>query len=71
MSMKPSATSSGVRFTPVQRSISAAISLNFATTMSRSSASSAPGPNTFGKCAGWILPTITFASVTASGPPRR
>jgi len=58
-----------LRVMPVARLISAASAPNFATTTSRSSASSAAGPNTFGKCAGWILPTITFASVTASGPP--
>jgi len=42
-----------------------------ATTTSRSSASSAPGPNTCGKCAGEMRPSMTLASVTASGPPRR
>ena len=29
------------------------------------------GPKTRGKKSGWMLPSITFASVTASGPPRR
>jgi hypothetical protein len=41
------------------------------TTPSRSSAWSACGPNTCGKCAGWMRPSSTLASVVASGPPRR
>ena len=49
MSMKPSATCSGVRGWPVARSISAASSPNLRSTTSRSSASSPCGPNTRGK----------------------
>ena len=71
MSTKPSATSSGVRVVPVARSISAASAANFARTTSRVERLVAAGPNTFGKNAGWILPSITLASVTVSGPPRR
>ena len=48
-----------------------AISSNFATTASRSSGSSRPGPKILGKKSGRSLPTMTLASVTASGPPRR
>ena len=44
---------------------------NFSRTTAASSGSSPRGPNTFGKYAGWILPSITLQSVTASGPPRR
>ncbi len=44
---------------------------NFARTASASSGWSAPGPKMAGKCAGWILPTMTLASVTVSGPPLR
>jgi hypothetical protein len=51
--------------------ISSASAANFATTPSRSSGWSAFGPNTRGKCSGWILPSITLQSVTVSGPPRR
>jgi len=65
MAMKPSATSSALR--PVRR----ATSSNLPVTASTLSDSSACGPNTRGKYFGWILPTITLASVTASGPPRR
>ena len=56
---------------PVAFAISAASAANFSRTTAASSGSSPPGPKTFGKCAGWILPSITLQSVTASGPPRR
>ena len=46
-------------------------SANFSATTAASSRESASGPKMAGKCAGWILPTITLASVTVSGPPRR
>jgi hypothetical protein len=65
MAMKPSATSSALR--PVR----CASSANRPTTASLLRGSFACGPNTLGKYFGWILPTITLASVTASGPPRR
>ena len=38
---------------------------------SSSSGWSPSGPNTAGKWAGWMRPSITLASVTVSGPPRR
>ena len=68
---KPSATSTGERASPVSRSISAASAANSWRTTSSSSGSSAPGPNTLGKKLARILPTITLASVTQSGPPLR
>ena len=70
-SMNPSATVSGESRRPLARSMSSASAANFPRTTSPSRASSPRGPNTFGKNAGWILPSITFASVTVSGPPRR
>ena len=62
---------SGVCACPVSFSICFASSANFTRTTASSSASSPWGPNTFGKNAGWILPSITLQSVTVSGPPRR
>ena len=44
---------------------------NCVPTMSASSAASPPGPNRCGKCAGCSRPSMTLASVTVSGPPRR
>ena len=38
---------------------------------SASSGWSPSGPNTAGKWAGWMRPSMTLASVTVSGPPRR
>ena len=68
---KPSATSTGLRLSPVSRSISSASAANFSRTTSSSSGSPALGPNTLGKKLARILPTITLASVTQSGPPLR
>ena len=65
------ATACGERASPVALEMSAASAVNFARTVSASSASSPFGPNTFGKKRGWILPSMTLASVTVSGPPRR
>ena len=59
------------RVSPVACAIAPAISVNFARTISASSGWSASGPKIGGKCAGWILPRQTLASVTVSGPPLR
>ena len=63
----PSATSSGPRPSPIR----AARSANRARTTSASNGWSPSGPNTRGKYSGWMRPSITLASVTASGPPPR
>ncbi len=67
----PSATCEGVCGVPVAFAISPASAANFSRTTPASSGRSPVVPNTFGKYAGWILPSITLQSVTASGPPRR
>ena len=67
MRMKPSAISSPVRPSP----ISLASAANFALTPSASSRSAPLSPKIAGKCRGISLPTMTLASVTASGPPLR
>ena len=71
MRRNPSARSRGSRAWPVAAATSAARAANFSATTAPSSRSSPPGPKIAGKCAGWILPTCTLASVTVSGPPRR
>ncbi|KAG0734842.1 hypothetical protein G6F24_018859 [Rhizopus arrhizus] len=71
ISRKPSANCSGDISRPVAARTSSDMAVKRATTASRSSASLASGPNTFGKKSGWILPSSTLQSVTASGPPRR
>ncbi len=63
MRMKPSATSSGAR------PVFAASSANAARTRPSSSGASPAGPKIFGKYSPFSLPTMTFASVTVSGPP--
>ena len=68
---KPSAISSGERFSPVALRTSSASAANFSRTTAASSFSSPLRPNTAGKKSGWILPTMMLASVTQSGPPRR
>ena len=67
MRMKPSAISSGGRESPA----CAASAAKPCRTASTSRGWSRPGPKIFGKKAGFSLPTITLASVTVSGPPRR
>ncbi len=67
ISRNPAATSSGARPSP----ISSASRAKPARTAAASSGSSPWGPKTEGKCAGWIRPSITLASVTVSGPSRR
>ena len=61
----------GRHLAPVAVRTSSAMAVKRATTASRSSGSLASGPNTLGKKSGWILPSSTLQSVTASGPPRR
>ena len=77
---KPSATARGSCVAPEARessgppvaaSMSAARAANFSATTAASSGASPSGPNRLGKWRGWILPTMTLASVTVSGPPRR
>ena len=60
----PSATSSA------GLPISAAIAANFARAAAASSGRSPSGPKIAGKNSGRSRPVSTFASVTASGPPR-
>jgi hypothetical protein len=67
MRMKPSATASGVRPSPIR----AASSSNAARTAASSIGSFRPGPNTAGKNCPVSFPVITLASVIVSGPPRR
>ncbi len=67
MRMKPSATSSALRPSP----ISAASSAKALRTAASSSGLSWLGPKILGKLAARSLPTMTLASVTVSGPPRR
>ena len=71
MRRKPSATSSGLRSSPVASWISFARSANLRRTTSASSAASPLGPKTLGKKSGTTRPSMTLQSVTASGPPRR
>ena len=71
MSRKPAATSSGAGVVPVAAPISAASAANPAATIPASSGWLPSAPNTCGKCAGWIRPSMTLASVTVSGPPAR
>ncbi|MCY1524364.1 hypothetical protein D9M68_592930 [compost metagenome] len=71
ISRKPSASCSGVMSRPVAARTSAAMASKRSATASRSSGSLASGPKTLGKKSGWILPSNTLQSVTASGPPRR
>ena len=54
-----------------QSPISAASAANFSRTICGSSGWSWLGPKIAGKYSGWSLPTMTLASVTVSGPPRR
>ena len=56
---------------PVAALTSAARSAKAARTLSTSSSSSCPGPKILREDAAGSLPSITLASVTASGPPRR
>lgn len=56
---------------PVSAAARAASSAKRARTTSASSGWSPSGPKTAGKWAGWMRPSITWASVTVSGPPRR
>jgi len=55
ISMKPSATCSGARVSPVAPRISSARAVNFARTTTSSSGASPRGPNTRGKNFGWIF----------------
>ena len=55
----------------IDRSAIFIMALNFSRTAAASSACAPSLPNNFGKNSGWILPSITLQSVTASGPPRR
>ena len=68
---KPSATCSGERASPLASVMSAASSAKRRRTTAQSRGLSAPGPKTRGKKSGWILPSMTLQSVTASGPSRR
>ncbi len=65
MRMKPSATASG------GLPISAPIAANFSRTIEASSGWSCRGPKIAGNRPGFSLPSMTLASVTVSGPPRR
>ena len=67
----PSATCSGVRSSPASRRTSSASSTKRRRTSSSSIGWSPSGPNTRGKCPGWMRPSMTLASVTVSGPPAR
>ena len=67
MVTKPSATASGVRPSP----ISAASAANFSRTIVGVERLVLAGPKIAGKKSGCSLPSMTLASVTASGPPRR
>ena len=68
----PSATCSGVRSSPVRSRISRGeVGEAVAGRAASSSGWSPSGPNTRGKWAGWMRPSMTLASVTVSGPPPR
>ena len=72
MRRNPSATSSGLPgAVPVAAAISVARASSLARTTVASSGSVPSGPNTAGKCAGEIRPSIRLQSVMVSGPPRR
>ena len=68
---KPSATSSGVRVSPVSARMRSASSANLAATAPSSSGWSRFGPKTRGKNCGCTRPSMTLQSVTVSGPPLR
>ena len=71
MRRNPAATCSGAGSSPVAAPISAPRAAKPRSTAASSSGASAPGPKTLGKKAGTIRPSMRFASVTVSGPPRR
>src|ERR1700747_667687 len=71
ISVKPAATCSGPRVSPVSAVIWLLSSVNFAFVISASRGWSPCSPKTRGKWSGWMRPSRTLAWGTVSGPPRR